>query len=732
MPGAGRPSITDVRKALVFLLTLCALWLGPPASAAVTWNALTSSTTAQPSVAGGLSVTCTLGSAACPLAGGTIAAGNIIALCMHIDSGAGTQSVADTAGDTWSRGPDNSNFGNAETSCFWTITKGLVSTNTIVWTTTGGGVFATMDLAYLSGLTVATPTLDRSSSANFGSNVTSSPSGSVTGSQPHDAVFGAASNKFGGVAMAQPAPFSSPPGQPSGGNSGYVAGTAIDAAGSASAFNYAPTSTAQSPTSSVIMLFTTEPPPFNRLGANLLGLQPVAVSNPANNCAAAPATAQANGLCTETYGVQHWIGPPAVPATMDYGQSYGGGFPSYFDNTLSQGCTPSNTTLNGNSVVVGECNGNYQATIGSFGVAPSGGVNYVGKAIGNHPGGLVYVVSSCAYNVQNAANGQWEACLWGFTAECMTPTTMAGCNYPGIAGAQYAGEPDVHEGFDGNFGALGNQYCATTHIHPRGSATFADSQDQHCFTKTNAFFASQHTYGLLWKAAAESATVVGASNGSKCYYLDEVQQACTTYQLFAHNVTAGASFSTSSPTITLSATPTAVLQRGFVIADTPVACNPGTISSIAGPVITLTTNAACNSSGSADALVIAPPQPCNISSGAYVSSTGVATVTNGCLSGLLPGETVYFAPNNAGPNLSGVFQTIAGTSGATIVLQLPGGLGNATITGGVALPSWMYGADDIQHYDILFGCMNGAGACTVPAGYPQVWQLNDNDNLTLH
>lgn len=723
-----------MRKALAFFLAACTLWVAAPANAVVAWNSLTSATTAQPSITGATSLTCTLGSAACPLSG-SIAAGSIIAMCVHIDSGASSgaltpQTVVDSVSDVWGQGPDNSNFGNAETSCWWTVTKGIASGGTITWANSNS-VFATMDLAYLTGLTTATPTLDRSVSANYGSNVTTTASGSVTGSQNNDAAFGCATNKFGGTAFTRPAAFSVPPQQPSGGNTGYICGTTIDAGGSPTAFNFNPTSTAQSPTSAALMLFTTQPPPFNRLGSNLLSLEPIGIANPTNNCSAAPATAQANGLCTETYGVQHWIGPPAVPATMDYTQTYAGGYPAYFDNTLSQTCTPSNTTLSGNSIIVGECNGNYQATVGSFAVAPSGGSNYVGQAIGNHPGGLVYIVSSCAYTVQNAANGQWEACIWAFSAECMTPTNMAGCNYPGISGAQYAGEPDGHEGFDGNFGASGNEYCSTTHIHPRGTATFADSQDQHCFTKTNAFFASQHTYGILWTAAAESATVVGATSGSKCYYLDEVQTACTTYQKFSHSVTGGP-FTTASAVIPLSATPTAILQPGFVIQDNTAGCNPGTISSISGANITLTGNSACNSSGSADALVIAPPQPCNITSGAYVSSTGITTLTNGCLSGLLPGETVYFSPNNTGPNLSGVFQTITGTTGATVVLQLPTGLGNTTITGGVALPSWMYGADDTQHYDVLFGCMNGAGACTTPAGYPQVWQVNNNDNLPLH
>lgn len=703
-----------MRRALALVALFCALWFATSANAVVAWNPLTSTTTSQPSVAGGLTVTCTLGSSACPLAGGSIPAGDVIALCMHIDSGAGTQSVADTAGDTWSPGPDNSNFGNAETSCFYTLTKGLVSTNTIVWTTTGGGVFATMDLAYLSGATT-TPQLGGSASANYGTNVTTTASGSATGSQKHDAAFGCATNKFGGVAFAQPAAFATPPGQPSGGNSGYVCGSAVDAAGSPTAFNYNPTSAAQSPTSAALMLFTTEPAPFS-LTAATRAFQPAFISQGSTGCPQAPPAASAAGLCTNTFHISLWSA--SNPYTVDYGQKYVGGAHLYFGNAFSQGCTPANTTLNGASVTVGECAGNYQDTLDTFVPGLAGGTNFKGKAFG----GGAYFETSCAYTVQNAANGQWEACGWTYTAECMTVTTLPACNYRGAAGDGIANEDDITEGFDNNFSVSGNQYCSTSHIHGRLGLSL-EVQDLHCFTKTNGFFASQHKYGLLWTPATESV------NGSNCYYLDDVQTACTSYPKFSHTINATGSWTTGT-TISVPSTPNANIVAGFLVYDNTNSLPIGTVLTYSGTTLTLTAGASNPSSGSTDSLTFSPCIPPAISTGSYNNGTGAVSLTMASTACLSVGVTVAFAPTNTGPNLSGNFPTISPTSGTTVTLQLPAGLGVAgTISGaaGSVVPFWFYGAQDDQHLDFLFGCMNGAGACTVPSF--NVWQANDDSNI---
>lgn len=701
-----------MRRALALVGLFCALWFATSANAVVAWNPLTSTTTAQPSVAGGTTVTCTLGSSACPLAGGSIPSGDLIALCIHADSGAATGTVTDTASDTWTPGPSNSNFGNAQTICFWTVTAGLVSTNTIVWTQ-ANSTFATMDLAYLSGATVVSQ-LDGSNSANYGTNVTTSASGAATGSRNHDAAFGCATNKFGGAAFTQSVGFATPPGQPSGGSTGYICGSAVDAAGSPSAFNYQATSAAQSPTSSALMLFTTEPAPFS-LTAATRPLQPGFVSQGSAGCPQAPPAASAAGLCTNTFHISLWSA--SNPYTVDYGQAYVGAAHLYFGNAFSQGCTPSNTTLGGASVTVGECGGNYQDTLDTFVPGLAGGTNFKGKAFG----GGAYFETSCAYTVQNAANGQWEACGWTYSAECMTVTTLPLCQWRGqAAGYEIADEDDITEGFDNNFGAGGNQYCSTTHSHydpGRGTG----SQDLHCFTKTNGFFASQHKYGLLWTPATESV------NGSNCYYLDDVQTACTSYPKFSHTVPTNGVISSGSPNFTLSATISSNVVAGFVAYNNTSGANCGTVAALSGLSGTFTGNATCDSSGRTnDSLTFSPCIPPAISSGTYNNGTGVevlAMASNACLT---VGQTVNVSPASS-IDVSGNFQTIAGTAGSTVTVQGPAGRGATTITGGSVTPFSLYGAQDDQHLDFLFGCMNGAGACTVPTF--NVWQANDDSNI---
>jgi hypothetical protein len=74
-----------------------------------------------------------------------------------------------------------------------------------------------------------------------------------------------------------------------------------------------------------------------------------------------------------------------------------------------------------------------------------------------------------------------------------------------------------------------------------------------------------------------------------------------------------------------------------------------------------------------------------ISSGTYVSGTGVITLTMGVDPGVSPGDSVTLSSltgSGAYASLDGTWEVIAGTTGDTVVLQGPVGVGAAAITGG--------------------------------------------------
>jgi hypothetical protein len=76
-----------------------------------------------------------------------------------------------------------------------------------------------------------------------------------------------------------------------------------------------------------------------------------------------------------------------------------------------------------------------------------------------------------------------------------------------------------------------------------------------------------------------------------------------------------------------------------------------------------------------------------ISSGTYVSATGVITLTMSAPITFGPGDSVTLSSltgSGAYASLDGTWTAIAGTTGSTVVLQGPVGAGSATISGGSA------------------------------------------------
>lgn len=74
-----------------------------------------------------------------------------------------------------------------------------------------------------------------------------------------------------------------------------------------------------------------------------------------------------------------------------------------------------------------------------------------------------------------------------------------------------------------------------------------------------------------------------------------------------------------------------------------------------------------------------------ISSGTYVTGTGVITLTMSAPIGFSPGDAVILSSltgTGAYATLNGTWTALAGTTGTTVVLQGPVGAGAATITGG--------------------------------------------------
>jgi|SRR5579872_758483 len=112
-----------------------------------------------------------------------------------------------------------------------------------------------------------------------------------------------------------------------------------------------------------------------------------------------------------------------------------------------------------------------------------------------------------------------------------------------------------------------------------------------------------------------------------------------------------------------------------------VACDPVLVSLRGGP------NAAAVSWDFTNQLLVPELGTLTISSGTYVSGTGVITLTMSAPITFGPGDSVSLASltgTGAFASLDGTWTSIAGTTGSTVVLQGPVGAGAATITGGNA------------------------------------------------
>lgn len=625
--------------------------------------------------------------------------------CVHVDSGGtppGSVQSLDASNvplpDVWHVGPHNNDFGNAQTNVFFAKTGGLTTGQKIRWTIPGSGVFATIDIAYLTGQT-ADPQPDGSASAEYGSGAATSTiaSGPATGSQKHDAAFGCATAKFGGVNLIQASGFSTPPGQATA-NSLYVAGTAVDSASTASTFNYQATSlTSQQPASAALLLMTTEPQPFDpkrvtsalpMLQVNTLGLQ------------GAPDVAQAAGLSVNSLNMNVFTASPFTP--VDINKDYFLGHTVYLDNNFFQGQTATNYTLNGISMLVGQGNGGYQAGLDTFTAGLGGGTSFVGQAF--QPD--FYAETTASFPTVNTS--PWQAPIWTFTAECMTVTTLPADQWPGEPpGTEICIEID-YEHFMGNFGTNLVQSFFSIHNH-WGSAHTNDFQSQVIFNPpggVSTFYQSKHRYGM--KIIHATATVPGAMS----FYVDGTLIGSISYTKFSFNVNAVGVVNVGDASITMTtSSPTAAITHGYKIENVRTSCILGTLASFSGPVVALNSTSAC-AGLAGDPYIIAPPTPPPITSGTYNNTNGKTVVNFGSDPALEVGQTIGFAPNGTGANLSGSFPIIAvGTN--TITLQLPASLGAATITGGLIQPPWFYGPVDNQHQAIISGYVDSPNQGTM-------------------
>lgn len=97
-----------------------------------------------------------------------------------------------------------------------------------------------------------------------------------------------------------------------------------------------------------------------------------------------------------------------------------------------------------------------------------------------------------------------------------------------------------------------------------------------------------------------------------------------------------------------------------------------------------------------------------ISSGTYVTGTGVVTLTMSAPIGFAPGDSIVVSGlTGTGTNLAqlnGTFTALAGTTGSTVVYNAGAGLGSITITGGsLTLGSGSDVALPVKVLDILIG-----------------------------
>lgn len=112
-----------------------------------------------------------------------------------------------------------------------------------------------------------------------------------------------------------------------------------------------------------------------------------------------------------------------------------------------------------------------------------------------------------------------------------------------------------------------------------------------------------------------------------------------------------------------------------------VACDPSLIDMQSGPI------GAHVSWDFTNQILVPYLGTLTVSSGTYVSATGVITLTMSAPITFGPGDSVTLASltgTGAYASLDGTWTAIAGTTGSTVVLQGPVGAGAATITGGDA------------------------------------------------
>lgn len=112
-----------------------------------------------------------------------------------------------------------------------------------------------------------------------------------------------------------------------------------------------------------------------------------------------------------------------------------------------------------------------------------------------------------------------------------------------------------------------------------------------------------------------------------------------------------------------------------------VACDPTLVSLWGGPI------GAQVSWDFTNQLLVPYIGTLTVSSGTYVSGTGVITLTMSAAITFGPGDSVTLSSltgTGAYASLDGTWTALAGTTGTTVVLQGPVGAGAATITGGSA------------------------------------------------
>jgi hypothetical protein len=202
----------------------------------------------------GTTMTCTLGSGTCNSVS-SVPSGDYIIVGVLQSSGNDTSgAVTDTAGDTFTAGPA-CNVGGFEAGAriFYGKTTGLSSSNTIVYTSTGGTPYQGMDVTIASGLATSSVADGSGSCAENSGSATSFPSGSVTPSVAGDLAYGIAFNHAAN-AMTQSTGFATPPtGFGSNISTAGIGGTAVIAGTTAQ--NYTPTAASSAGWVSAIMLF---------------------------------------------------------------------------------------------------------------------------------------------------------------------------------------------------------------------------------------------------------------------------------------------------------------------------------------------------------------------------------------------------------------------------------------------------------------------------------------------